>query len=49
MNSYGHPHMELLTRLKKIGSAVKITYERGAITIKTDGEKIEIYDYLRDE
>ncbi len=45
-NSYGHPDPELLDRLKEAGSDVKITYESGAVTIKTDGEKLEISEYL---
>ena len=31
MNSYGHPHEELLQRLYDIGSDVVITYESGDI------------------
>jgi competence protein ComEC len=45
-NSYGHPHKELIERLKHIGSELKITYEKGAITIKTDGKKVITHDYL---
>ena len=45
-NGYGHPHPELLERLKKIGSDIKITYESGAVTIKTDGVEMEILEYL---
>ncbi len=47
-NSYGHPHKELLSRLEQIGGTIKITYECGAVTVKTDGEKMEIYEYLKD-
>lgn len=47
-NSYGHPHAELLDRLTQIGSDVKITYESGAITIKTDGKKMEVSEYRKD-
>ena len=47
-NSYGHPHEELLDRLNQIGSDIKITYESGAIMIKTDGEKLEIQEYLQE-
>jgi len=45
-NFYGHPHKELLNRLEQVGSDVRITYECGAITIKTDGEKMEMKEYL---
>ena len=38
-NRYGHPHEELLERLKLAGSNYLITYESGAITIETDGKK----------
>ena len=33
-NVYGHPHEETLERLRKVGSDVNITYERGAIIYK---------------
>ena len=45
MNRYGHPHEELLERLKRSGAEVMITKESGAITIKTDGSKMEVWDY----
>lgn len=45
-NYYGHPHEELLNRLKQIGSDIKVTYRSGAITIKTDGKKMEIREYI---
>ena len=47
-NFYGHPHRELLERLSRIGSEARITYKTGAITIKTDGEKMEIHEYTKD-
>jgi competence protein ComEC len=45
-NSYGHPHKELIERLKHIGSEIKITYEKGAIMIKTDGKRVMTQEYL---
>lgn len=45
-NSYGHPGPELLERLKDAGSDIKLTYESGAVTVKTDGAKMEISGYL---
>ena len=45
-NRYGHPHEELLERLDDIGSEVVITYESGAITIKTDGKRIRIEEFM---
>ena len=38
MNRYGHPNVELLDWLADIGSNVYITYESGAIKIRTDGK-----------
>ena len=46
-NSYGHPHEELLERLDNVGSEVVITYESGAITIKTDGSKMWVNEYVK--
>lgn len=45
-NRYGHPHVELIERLYDIGSEVVITYESGAITIKTDGMRMMIEEYM---
>jgi competence protein ComEC len=45
-NWYGHPHPELLARLKKAGSRIIATYEKGAISIRTDGTKLEIESFL---
>lgn len=41
-NRYGHPHKELLERLGQAGSKVMITYETGALTIRTDGERMGV-------
>lgn len=46
-NRYGHPHPELLSRLKEINSKTMISYESGAVTIKTDGSRVEVREYLR--
>lgn len=46
MNGYGHPHQELLDRLNMVKSQVEITYETGAITIWTDGKRMEVERYL---
>ncbi len=45
-NWYGHPHPELLQRLFDVGSKTLITYKTGAITIRTDGKKLELDSYL---
>jgi competence protein ComEC len=44
---YGHPHVDLLERLQRIGAEVKITAESGAITIKTDGARMIVEEYIR--
>lgn len=44
-NSYGHPHKELLKRLKYAGCEVYITRDAGAVTFWTDGKKIKIDTY----
>jgi competence protein ComEC len=46
-NSYGHPHAELLERLKACGSRTLITWESGAVTFYTDGEKIRVEEFLK--
>lgn len=45
-NSYGHPHKELLQRLKKDNIKVYGTKENGSVTIKTDGKEMELECYL---
>lgn len=45
-NRYGHPHQELMQRLYEIGSNYYITYEKGAITIRTDGKWMVFDGYL---
>lgn len=45
-NSYGHPHEELQKRIKEHGSKQFITYETGAVTFCTDGQKVKIKKFL---
>lgn len=45
-NRYGHPHQETLKRLESMGCQIYSTQECGAITLKTDGKRIEIERYL---
>ena len=47
-NWYGHPHPELLSRLKEINSKVIISYESETVKIETDGRRIKVRNYLRD-
>ena len=42
-NSYGHPHAETLSRLKKCHCKVFETTECGAIMVETDGDLIDIF------
>lgn len=45
-NSYGHPHEELLERLKECGTTVFKTTESGAVTIWTNGKKVKIKEHM---
>lgn len=39
-NSYGHPHEEVVERLKNFGTTIYRTDEQGTIVIRSDGDKI---------
>lgn len=39
-NSYGHPHADLLKRLEQTGARIYRTDESGAITVRSNGEKV---------
>ena len=41
-NLYGHPHAETLERLRGAGAMVLRTDRRGAVTVLTDGQRIEV-------
>lgn len=45
-NPYGHPHKELLGRLDEHDAEVLITYETGAVTFTTDGQKAAVAKFL---
>ena len=45
-NRYGHPHPKLLKRLEEEGVRTYRTYESGAITLTTDGKKLDVKQYL---
>lgn len=46
-NRYGHPHKELIERLEEIESNIFNTMEFGAITVKTDGDRVIVEPYVR--
>ncbi len=48
-NSYGHPHQEVLDRLKERGTEVFKTGEGGAIRMWTDGERIRFESFVDGE
>ena len=41
-NKYGHPHQEVLDRLKQFEVETLGTYERGRVVIESDGETIRV-------
>ena len=43
------PHPEVLRRYEQLGSKIFRTDKHGAITVTTDGEKIEISPFMKDE
>lgn len=44
-NRYGHPAKETINRLERVGAKIYSTIESGAVTVLTDGEKIEIESF----
>lgn len=46
-NSYGHPSKEVVERLKEKGTKLYSTIDGGALTLYTDGEKMEIREFKR--
>lgn len=39
-NSYGHPHAEVLSRLRAVGARVLRTDESGTVRLYSDGENV---------
>lgn len=46
-NSYGHPSKVVVDRLEKKGTKLYYTMESGAVTLFTDGEKIQIQEFKK--
>ena len=46
-NRYGHPHGELLERLKEQGCRIYQTTESGAVTVEVRNGKIRVEEFLR--
>ena len=44
-NRYGHPHEETIERLKKEGCIIYSTSGAGAVTVKTNGEKMTLANH----
>jgi len=45
-NSYGHPHEDLLDRLKQAGSKVYRTDKTGCITVKLNGKALRVRGFI---
>ncbi|MBI5598215.1 MAG: DNA internalization-related competence protein ComEC/Rec2 [Deltaproteobacteria bacterium] len=46
MNAFGFPHAETVERFKDKGIALYRTDEHGAVTVTTDGERLDVRTYL---
>lgn len=46
-NRYGHPHAETVEKLKGLGCQIYGTQECGAVTLVTDGEKVQMKTFLK--
>lgn len=44
---HGHPHPEVLARLRAAGARVPTTGGRGTVTVSTDGEDLRVETYLK--
>lgn len=47
-NHYGHPAPETIKRLNKYCSYMYLTKDSGAVTIRTDGRKYSMHEYVSD-
>ena len=46
-NRFGHPHQDVVERLRQFGSSIYRTNEEGAIILRTDGKRLKIDTFLR--
>lgn len=46
-NSYGHPGKKLLKRLVSCGCQIYQTMEQGAVTVRTDGERLQVKEFRK--
>lgn len=46
-NSYGHPHQEVIERMRERGISIWSTAERGMVTVRTDGEEVRVEGFVR--
>lgn len=46
-NRYGHPHEELVNRLKNQGCLIYGTQEKGAVTVYVKGKKVRVQGYIQ--
>lgn len=44
---HGHPHAEVLRRLREAGARVLTTGESGAVTVSTDGDDLKVETFVR--
>ncbi len=46
-NKFGHPSLEVLERLKSIGSKIYRTDKSGAVLLRSNGEKVSVVDWRK--
>ncbi|MGQ0541277.1 MAG: ComEC/Rec2 family competence protein [Blastocatellia bacterium] len=44
---FGHPNKEVIERWRNVGADVMLTGEKGTISISSDGERLEIWTFLK--
>jgi len=44
---HGHPHPEVLARLRAHGTRVLTTGQRGTVTVSTDGEDLRVETFMK--